>query len=374
MIRSSERVETLHFHIEGSFITDLAREWYFLEKKNYSECEELLLSCMMSGEDSEEVLQMKKQFALDIIEGRKKFVGIDEFTLEDDNSTIRLVHVEEMERRLNQALVENAKLKEENEYLNTTFKITSEMLEIETQKADRLQESFDRINNKLSRIIENNSPIYRLRCYLAKSNFVDMTTLYTEIFVNGNLPNKDKEQLKDLLNKANIHPSRNRWGYDEIIVFYDNDSDKVMSSEELIKRGFAIIEPEKEVKKQTKKPDKKYKKENRVEAKYGWLDPTGRFFESPWGTHEHKARNIIDKNGWIDEYMKWDDAGIEGIRFCRDFLINVKGYVLIDNPNLLFGHTRAVCPEKLTKKQKDFLYKYFMNLGDTLYAETFMKN
>ncbi len=34
------------FNIDGNYITNLAREWFYLEKKPYKKVEELLLSCM----------------------------------------------------------------------------------------------------------------------------------------------------------------------------------------------------------------------------------------------------------------------------------------------------------------------------------------
>ena len=62
------------------------------------------------------------------------------------------------------------------------------------------------------------------------------------------------------------------------------------------------------------------------------------------------------------------------LRLARDFLIYVKGYVLIDNPVPLVGKPKATYVSDLTKKQKDFLYGYFIDLGDTRYAESFIKD
>lgn len=79
-------VQQLAFSIEGEFITDLARQWFWVENKQYEVCEELLLSCLCTDQIT---LEEKKIIAQQIIEGRKKLVGLNEFSLEDDNEHIR---------------------------------------------------------------------------------------------------------------------------------------------------------------------------------------------------------------------------------------------------------------------------------------------
>ena len=79
-------METLHWQIEGEFITDLVRQWFWQENKSYADCENLLFECMRNLE-----FDVKKKNALDIIEGRKKFSGINSFELVDDNKSIRYV-------------------------------------------------------------------------------------------------------------------------------------------------------------------------------------------------------------------------------------------------------------------------------------------
>ena len=79
-------VQQLAFSIEGEFITDLARNWFWVENKPYEVCEELLLSCLCTDQIT---LEEKKIIAQQIIEGRKKLVGLNEFSLEDDNEHVR---------------------------------------------------------------------------------------------------------------------------------------------------------------------------------------------------------------------------------------------------------------------------------------------
>lgn len=78
-------METLHFSIDGEFVTNLARIWFWDEEKDYEVCEELLLNCMGTDEIS---LERKKEFCQQIIEGRYKLVGVNQFHLEADNEEI----------------------------------------------------------------------------------------------------------------------------------------------------------------------------------------------------------------------------------------------------------------------------------------------
>lgn len=38
--------EKLNFAIDGEFLTNIARDWFWNMNKSYKKCEELLLSCM----------------------------------------------------------------------------------------------------------------------------------------------------------------------------------------------------------------------------------------------------------------------------------------------------------------------------------------
>lgn len=89
--------EKLNFAIDGEFLTNIARDWFWNMNKSYKKCEELLLSCMAGGSEEE-----KRHVCQDIIEGRKKLVGINEFELVDDNGKVRPLgqKVEELQRKM----------------------------------------------------------------------------------------------------------------------------------------------------------------------------------------------------------------------------------------------------------------------------------
>lgn len=107
---------------------------------------------------------------------------------------------------------------------------------------------------------------------------------------------------------------------------------------------------------------------------FGWLSPMGEFTESPFGHHEESAEKICRQKGFNKEYEEWRAKGLEEehcLRIKRDFLSIVKGYCLIYNPVGDGGYV-VTNTKNLTRKQKDFLYKYFMDTGDRFKAEQFL--
>lgn len=103
---------------------------------------------------------------------------------------------------------------------------------------------------------------------------------------------------------------------------------------------------------------------------FGWLSPTGEFTIGKWGDHEEKANEIIEKRGFTSEFEKISDNDFGYT--ARDFLSEVKGYVLVHNPSMSGGY-QVSYQKPLTKKQREFLYNYFIDIGDKFRAETFLE-
>lgn len=97
---------------------------------------------------------------------------------------------------------------------------------------------------------------------------------------------------------------------------------------------------------------------------YGWLSPRGEFTDADFAEHEAKAEEIVRKQGFWEEYRDSE------YRTCRDFLTNAKGYCLIHNPSGVGGYLVSHV-KPLTKRQREFLYGFFMDIGDTFKAEQY---
>lgn len=65
-------VKEINFDIQGEFITQMVKEWFFVENRGYDKVMELLLSCMEGTEQSEKEL---KRLGEDILLGRAALVG-----------------------------------------------------------------------------------------------------------------------------------------------------------------------------------------------------------------------------------------------------------------------------------------------------------
>lgn len=101
---------------------------------------------------------------------------------------------------------------------------------------------------------------------------------------------------------------------------------------------------------------------------FGWLSPTGIFTEAAFGEHDAAAQEIIRKKGLWNDFLDWRN---ERNGTSRDFLSEMAGYCLVHNPSGSGGYiVSAVKP--LTKRQKDFLYGYFMEIGDRFKAEQYV--
>ena len=103
---------------------------------------------------------------------------------------------------------------------------------------------------------------------------------------------------------------------------------------------------------------------------FGWLSPRGKFIEGDMGDHEKVAREIISNNpSFKEEFQLYRKEHI--VPLARDFLAEVKGYCLIHNPTGSGGYLVSHV-KRLTKSQKEFLYEYFISMGDRFKAEHYL--
>jgi len=126
-----------------------------------------------------------------------------------------------------------------------------------------------------------------------------------------------------------------------------------------------------------------YIKAHTKEVKYGWLDPTGKFYEVGWGDHQHWVYLSIiygrqenhgicyedeeckpsDLSRYYDEYMKYCENDFSAITMGGDFLVS-KGWILLHSPGQGIPVITDNAIRRLTKAQKEFLYDYYMELDE----------
>lgn len=208
---------------------------------------------------------------------------------------------------------------------------------------------------------------------LRNTNFID----YVEMSMNPDL----KTGLYYVMECYGLGFEVQEWGTCRMVMLKDGEKGAALNYEEITKRELNMekfnkhfkdfnsgIMPEQE--RTTRQQDT----EEKPNRDFGWVSPLGEFVESPFGTHEESAGQICEKQGFDAEYWEWRKTLKDGTtnRLKGDFIAEVKGYCLIHNPTGGGGYI-ATHMKRLTRKQEEFLYEYFMDKGDRFKAEQFIK-
>lgn len=165
--------------------------------------------------------------------------------------------------------------------------------------------------------------------------------------------------------------SETEWGTCRFLRFHAGEGSPALRAKEILQRDWdekQFFELYTEFMKGKAPTVKKVKPRKRSQS-FGWLSPTGIFLESDFGSHEEAAESIIEESDFEKEFKLWRE--VNRGRMGRDFLNVVKGYCLIHNPSgsggYVVSHTKP-----LTKKQREFLYIYFSDMGDSFKAEEYL--
>lgn len=203
---------------------------------------------------------------------------------------------------------------------------------------------------------------------LGNKNFIDMV----EIARNPEI----RIGLYYVMECYHLGFSEMEWGTCRMVMLKDGEGGKPLNYEEITSREIDMDKLRKHMEDFNNGVlPRAHNKPKETEVKeFGWLSPTGEFTESPFGEHEESAEEICEKKGFAKEYWKWVEESEKGEinHLMRDFLAEVKGYCLIHNPSGSGGYIVTNIKE-LTKKQREFLFDYFMDMGDRFKAEQFIE-
>lgn len=168
----------------------------------------------------------------------------------------------------------------------------------------------------------------------------------------------------------------NEWGYSRFITLHKEADNKALNFDEIVNLPVNVErwnELYRDYMRGKIPHGEKLKREEPVKDSqpFGWLSPSGEFIEGDFGEHEEVAFNIIESKGWEDAFLKWKVDSDRPIGLARDYICEEKGWCLIHNPSGYGGYI-VTNMKPLTKKQKDFLFNYFMEIGDMLKAERYL--
>lgn len=308
-----EAVETrtLSFGITGEFITKIAREWFFIDKKPYEVVEELLLSCMGGTDTPKGKLQLMAQ---DVLLGRAEFRGN---SWDDTYRYVILDEPAEMNLFREYANV-NADLRREKEHRETLSEKYIALLDALRMWYDGdLAEAIDSIEDQD-----------------AKDLVIDLMALHDQVLLE-------------------YSP-----GYGRRVKFPDTEEEVVVrktTGEPLLDSFFT-----------QKAIEKKYT------DNYGWLEPDGTFHPVPWCDHQEFAQDTVRERGWWDDFRHWDEETFSFL--AGDYLTNVKGWVLLHNPGRGVAYVSRDESKRLTKVQREFLFNYYFDRGEKAKAAEFLED
>lgn len=167
------------------------------------------------------------------------------------------------------------------------------------------------------------------------------------------------------------------WGLCRFISLHKDEGEKALNSDEIVELPINTDELQHLIEEFNKGilPSSKVEKikTEKEQQPFGWLSPDGTFLEGDFGDHEAIAYKIVQNKKFDREYAEWRNIDENRGKMARDFLCEVKGYCLIHNPSG-FGGYIVTHTKTLTKKQNDFLFMYFMEIGDIFKAEQYVND
>lgn len=198
---------------------------------------------------------------------------------------------------------------------------------------------------------------------LGNANYIDAVKMNDDLRIG----------LYYVMSVYHVGFSEMEWGFCRMIMLKEEEKGPGLKYEEIVARKMdnEIFNKLYAEFQEGKLPTVNKEKPKREAQPFGWLSPSGKFTKGDFGEHEEAAEIIIEKEGFGEEYNKWlNESGIRCT--CRDFLSEVKGYCLIHNPAGVGGYIVSNT-KPLTKKQKEFLYGYFIDMGDRFKAEQYIE-
>lgn len=187
------------------------------------------------------------------------------------------------------------------------------------------------------------------------TNVIDIVTLKVKGITS--------EDLVAFQEYYNVRLHESGWGTWRWLGIHDLQGNNLSLDEIHEKLGINTNE-EKTISVPSEEEEKMQKYDN-----FGYVAPDGTFFPSDFGTHEAKAWAIIKAGGFKNSFNDWKRTSADASGLARDFLINEKGYCLIHNPLMDGGYIVSQSPSKnLTKEQRETLYDYFTENGDSYLA------
>lgn len=253
--------------------------------------------------------------------------------------------------------------------------------EIETDDVNRLLRQMKAMSNTTKRIYNHLSSLNtkedretyqkrlsqeagarKVRALLAHTNVLEYVAME-----HAGITNTDIVAFQEYYN---VRLRECGWGTWRWLGIRDLDGNEISSVEDFIKYGLRDEMPEAGHTAAIIQESSEYSPYDG----YGFVAPDGTFIPSDWGTHEEKALELIKDHSFYSAYINWKHTSAGASGLARDYIINEKGFCLIHNPSMDGGYIVTCSPVKsLTKAQRETLYDYFTENGDSYLANQYIQ-
>lgn len=341
--------QTLQFHVDAEFITNIAREWFWDENRPYEKSEELLACCLMHPDISD---GERRRIIQDVIEGRKKLVGIDKCHVEEDGENIRPITLKLKQVEKKRRILEIQRDMEINglKYIDPYCTVRS-IKALETARNPRI--NIHRLDDLVKYF--GHEELYGGAEY---DDFDELPGMATPTRCGLWLieePELVYEIETEIPDKIGSHAfwemvfikTQGRNGFSErnnryLASVRANDCSRKVPPEQY---AYGLTKEDRPQLYEQITPDD-------IKCWEGLVSPSGDFYSCEFGGHNAKAYNILRSNptafGFADEedtFKFWDTA--------LDILIE-KGWAALRY--LPYMGRFATLPEKVTREQKDTIW------------------
>lgn len=354
----------LTWKFDSGFICNVARDWLWVDGKPIEKSLELLRACLNSDQISDED---RDRIAIEILEGRKKLVGINECSVVVDGVNIRPI----------------SKLIETHERELAILRIAEDIRIHPTNYVDKFAatkpldgfDSYDftdlRCEAGFDSEIAYTSILTDLRLYLYSSD--NSANMLREEYWDKSLPLdaglyllEKPDLVYDLIGGPIESEVDSSVLYSELFKYWKNRINSLpedIAISVVVRNARYIREKERQTGEICKAPSNDDDLLFRTEpdtflSAYGFIDRHGNWYSCPFGGHETKANLLIlgQKEGFI--YSDSVESNILYSRKAKDILYN-SGWVILENP-ILGGLPFVTFSDKMraTSGQKNKLLDY----------------
>lgn len=336
----------MHFAVEGEFICQLARSWFWDQDKPYAKCEELLLSVLESNTVS---LTERKQIAREILEGKKILKGVNTLTLEEDGENIRAIEEKIEEYRKREMI---RKIKEDMELYPEKY-VDPYSCPKDIKRYAPVTNLYHQDQKLLTSAYGDLSPETNLKVWVYATEYImlDISRL-DEDFWNDNFSGylkrglyllRHPELVFNLIGEP-VNEDNQEFLYEQLYKYFEEkllrkEMDKETAEEIIFRnkkylaamRGQSIFANQ-DRKELTVDELKKNVEPDDFLSEYGLIDKNGNYYSCGFAGHHIKAYYLIQKK--LTYYQeKYPDYKEEMYDFDKALdILYEEGWVIIRNP------------------------------------------